>query len=175
MLSCQVLLEECQAHEMLPLTSWCYMEILKGKCTCSFSFSIPWTVVEHIQLWTTYSCGPHTVVDHIQLWSTYRCGPHTVVVHVRHYFVRDRCAARRSFRPPTLLSSTAEVGIDHIFGCGDLTVAIYHKWYIDDGVVAGLSRDVAWIVTIIKQLEPFLRLFMNGSNCKERHPEFLPT
>ena len=43
---------------------------------------------------------------------------------------------------------------------------LHHKWYIDDGVVTGPTRDVARVVAIMKQLRPSLSLFMNDSKCE---------
>ncbi|KAL5491482.1 hypothetical protein EMCRGX_G016778 [Ephydatia muelleri] len=41
---------------------------------------------------------------------------------------------------------------------------LYHKWYMDDGVVAGTGNAVARVIAIIKEQGPHLGLFIKDSN-----------
>ena len=43
---------------------------------------------------------------------------------------------------------------------------LYHKWYMDDGVIAGSEKAVASVITILKELGPHLGLFLNDSKCE---------
>ena len=43
---------------------------------------------------------------------------------------------------------------------------LYHKWYMDDGVVAGSEKAVVRVIAILKELGPHLGLFLNDSKCE---------
>ena len=43
---------------------------------------------------------------------------------------------------------------------------LYHKWYMDDGVVAGTGNAVARVIAIIKEQVPHLGLFIKDSKCE---------
>ena len=43
---------------------------------------------------------------------------------------------------------------------------LYHKWYMDDGVVAGTGNAVARVIAIIKEQGPHLGLFIKDSKCE---------
>ena len=43
---------------------------------------------------------------------------------------------------------------------------LYHKWYMDDGAVAGSEKAVAGVITILSVLGPQLGLFLNVSKCE---------
>eukprot|EP00731_Ephydatia_muelleri_P020141 Em0012g966a len=43
---------------------------------------------------------------------------------------------------------------------------LYHKWYMDDGAVAGSEKAVARVITILSELGPQLGLFLNVSKCE---------
>ena len=43
---------------------------------------------------------------------------------------------------------------------------LFHRWYIDDGVVAGPISAVLRVLSIIKDLGPPLGLHINLSNCE---------
>ena len=43
---------------------------------------------------------------------------------------------------------------------------LYHKWYMDDGAVAGSEKAVARVITILSELGPQLGLFLNFSKCE---------
>ena len=42
---------------------------------------------------------------------------------------------------------------------------LYHKWYMDDGVVAGTRNAVARVIAIIKEQGPHLGLFIKDPKC----------
>ena len=43
---------------------------------------------------------------------------------------------------------------------------LFHRWYIDDGVVAGPKHAVAKVFSIIQELGPPLGLFINAGKCE---------
>ena len=43
---------------------------------------------------------------------------------------------------------------------------LYHKWYMDDGVVAGTRDAVARVIAIIKEQGPHLGLFIKDPKCE---------
>ena len=43
---------------------------------------------------------------------------------------------------------------------------LFHKWYIDDGMVAGPKHAVAKVFSIIQELGPPLGLFINAGKCE---------
>ena len=43
---------------------------------------------------------------------------------------------------------------------------LYHKWYMDDGVVAGTRDAMARVIAIIKEQGPHLGLFIKDPNCE---------
>ena len=43
---------------------------------------------------------------------------------------------------------------------------LYHKWYMDDGVVAGTRNAVARVIAIIKEQGPHLGLFIKDPKCE---------
>ena len=42
---------------------------------------------------------------------------------------------------------------------------LYHKWYMDDRVVAGTRKAVAGVIAIIKEQGPHLGLFIKDPKC----------
>ena len=49
---------------------------------------------------------------------------------------------------------------------GEEVSHLYHKWYMDDGVVAGTGNAVARVIAIIKEQGPHLGLFIKDSKCE---------
>ena len=43
---------------------------------------------------------------------------------------------------------------------------LFHKWYIDDGAVAGPKPAVGKVLSIIQELGPPLGLFINAEKCE---------
>ena len=43
---------------------------------------------------------------------------------------------------------------------------LFHRWYIDDGVVAGPKHAFAKVFSIIQELGPPLGLFINAGKCE---------
>ena len=43
---------------------------------------------------------------------------------------------------------------------------LYHKWYVDDGVVAGTGNLVARVIAIIKEQGPHIGLLIRDSKCE---------
>ena len=43
---------------------------------------------------------------------------------------------------------------------------LFHKWYIDNGVIAGPKQAFAHALSIIQELGPPLGLYINNAKCK---------
>ena len=47
---------------------------------------------------------------------------------------------------------------------------LFHRWYIDDGFIAGLKQAVAHALSIIQELGPPLGLHINNAKCELYSP-----
>ena len=47
---------------------------------------------------------------------------------------------------------------------------LFHKWYIDDGIIAGPKQAVAHALSIIQELGPPLGLHINNAKCELYSP-----
>ena len=82
-----------------------------------------------------------------------------------HYILRDRCAERDPlgslFFCLVLHKLVATLASDE-----EASHLLYHKWYMDDGVVAGTRDAMARVIAIIKEQGPHLGLFIKDPKCE---------
>ena len=83
-----------------------------------------------------------------------------------HYILRDRCAARGPLGAPLFFCLVLHKLVATIASDEEASHLLYHKWYMDDGVVAGTRNAVARVIAIIKEQGPHLGLFIKDPKCE---------
>ena len=83
-----------------------------------------------------------------------------------YYFLRNRCSARRSPIGPLLFCLVLQQVVSTMAEDADCASLLFHKWYIDDGVVAGPIVAIARVLAIIQNRGPPLGLYINITKCE---------
>ena len=91
-----------------------------------------------------------------------RTAPNALSPHGHHIL---RCAARGPLGPLFFCLVLHKL-VATIVSDEEASHLLYHKWYIDDGVVAGTGNAVARVIAIIKEQGPHLGLFIKDSKCE---------
>ena len=96
----------------------------------------------------------------MMLWSV-SC----LVAPFGYYFLKNRCVQQGAPLGPLLFCLVLQQVVSVIAEDADCASLLFHKWYINDGVVAGPIAAIARVLAIIQERGPPLGLYINIAKC----------
>ena len=99
-------------------------------------------------------------------WSTWCYGQYPILWHTLGSITSESGVQQGDTLGPLLFCLVLHQVVCAIATDSECASLFFHRWYIDDGVVAGPISAVLRVLSIIKDLGPPLGLHINLSKCK---------
>ena len=99
-------------------------------------------------------------------WTLWCYGQHPLLLHPLGTVSSESGVQQGNSLGPLLFCLVLQKIVSAIDSDKDCSSLLFHKWHIDDGVVAGPKQAVAHALSIIEELGPPLGLNVNTAKCE---------
>ena len=99
-------------------------------------------------------------------WSSWCYGQHPTLWHPFGTISSEIGVQQGDPLGPLLFCLVLQQVVSAIMENADCASLLFHKWYINDGVVAGLTAAIDCVLAIIQDLGPPLGLYINTAKCE---------
>ncbi|KAL5505640.1 hypothetical protein EMCRGX_G007104 [Ephydatia muelleri] len=110
------------------------------------------------------ACGLH--FPELLPWSSWCYGQHPALWHPLGTITSEISVQQGDPLGPLLFCLVLQQVVSTIAEDADCASLLFHKWYIDDGVVAGPIAAIARVLAIIQVRGPPLGLYINITKCE---------
>ena len=110
------------------------------------------------------TCGHH--YPELLEWTIWCYGQHPILLHTLGTIFSETEVQQGNPLGPLLFCLVLHHVVSAIANDEECVSLLFHKWYIDDGVVAGPIPAIARVLSIIQELGPQLGLFINSAKCE---------
>ena len=108
----------------------------------------------------------HTHFPELLPWASWCYGQHPMLFHPMGTISSETGVQQGDPLGPLFFCLVLHKLVATIASDEEASHLLYHKWYMDDGVVAGTRNAVARVIAIIKEQGPHLGLFIKDPKCE---------